>query len=53
MDKIANEHVRKALWRIQNIAMPLCEEYKPFYWSENFKGIDDYLLHKAKSRYAN
>jgi predicted RNA-binding Zn-ribbon protein involved in translation (DUF1610 family) len=52
MDKIANENVRKALGRIQNIAMPLCEEYKPFYWSEQWKGVDDYLLFKAKSRYA-
>jgi predicted RNA-binding Zn-ribbon protein involved in translation (DUF1610 family) len=52
MDKTSNFHVRKALARIQNIAMPLCEEYKPYYWSENYKGIDDYLLYVAKSRYA-
>jgi len=51
MDKVANPQVRKALNRIQSIAMPLCSEYKPFYWSADFKGIDDYLLFKAKSRY--
>jgi transcription elongation factor Elf1 len=52
MDKLANSEVRKALHKLQSIAVPLCEEYKPFYWSESLKGIDDYLLHKAKSRYA-
>lgn len=51
MDKMRNSEVRKALGKLQSIAMPLCEEYKPFYWSEDFKGIDDYLLYKAKSRY--
>ncbi|MCL2637316.1 MAG: DUF3854 domain-containing protein, partial [Oscillospiraceae bacterium] len=51
MDKLHNPHVREALNRIQSIAMPLCEEYKPFYWSEEWKGIDDYLLFKQKSRY--
>jgi hypothetical protein len=51
MDKARNPHVREALNRIQSIAMPLCEEYKPFYWSEDYNGIDDYLLFKQKSRY--
>ena len=52
MDKLANLEVRKALHKLQTIAMPLCQEYKPFYWSESLKGIDDYLLQKAKSRYS-
>ena len=52
MDKLRNSNVRKALGKLQSIAIPLCEEYKPFYWSEDFKGIDDYLLNKAKSRYS-
>jgi len=51
MDKLRNLQVRKALNRIQSIAVPLCQEYKPFYWSEDFKGIDEYLLFKQKSRY--
>ena len=51
MDKVRNENVRKALFKLQNIAMPLCREYKPFYWSEDYKGIDDYLLFKQTSRY--
>jgi predicted RNA-binding Zn-ribbon protein involved in translation (DUF1610 family) len=51
MDKVRNLQVRKALARIQSIAMPLCQEYKPFFWSEQWKGIDDYLLFKQKSRY--
>jgi hypothetical protein len=52
MDKCTNPQVRKALHKMQNIAKPLCKEYKPFYWSETYKGIDDYLLQKLKSRYA-
>jgi hypothetical protein len=52
MDKLTNPEVRKALHKLQSIAMPLCDEYKPFYWSEQWKGIDDYLLQKEKSRYA-
>lgn len=51
MDKVRNSEVRKALGKLQSIAIPLCKEYKPFYWSEAYKGIDDYLLFKAKSRY--
>jgi hypothetical protein len=53
MDKMSNSEVCKALHKLQNIAMPLCAEYKPFYWSEDFKGIDDYLLYKAKSQYVS
>lgn len=52
IDKFTNEQVMKAMNKIQSIAMPLCEEYKPFYWSKTYKGIDDYLLHRSKLRKA-
>jgi hypothetical protein len=39
MDKINNLNVRKALGKLQSIAIPLCQEYKPFYWSEDYKGM--------------
>lgn len=44
MDLRTNPDVRRAQVRIQAICMPLCEEYECFYWPEEQKGIDDYLL---------
>lgn len=52
MDIRRNAQVKKAQARIQTICMPLCEEYECFYWPEEQKGIDDYLLfEKLKNDY--
>ena len=44
MDCRSNPHVQRAQSKIRAICMPLCDEYKPFTWPIEQKGIDDYLL---------
>ncbi len=54
MDKRTNPNVQRAQAKIQSISMSLCEEYRPFYWPPEQKGIDDYLLFlKLKQKYPN
>ncbi len=52
MDVRSNPHVQKAQSKIRSICVPLCEEYRPFTWPVEQKGIDDWLLfEKLKAQY--
>ncbi len=50
MDVQSNPHVQKAQAKIRSICMPLCEEYRPFTWPQEQKGIDDWLLFEKLKR---
>lgn len=50
MDVRSNPHVQKAQAKIRAICAPLCEEYRPFVWPVEQKGIDDYLLFEKLKR---
>ena len=52
MDVRSNPHVQKAQSKIRSICVPLCEEYRPFTWPVEQKGIDYWLLfEKLKAQY--
>lgn len=50
MDCRTNPHVQKAQAKIRAICVPLCEEYRPFVWPVEQKGIDDWLLFEKLKR---
>lgn len=50
MDLRTNPHVQRAQSKIRSICVPLCEEYVPFVWPIEQKGIDDYLLFEKLKR---
>ena len=50
MDVRSNPHVQRAQSKIRAICMPLCDEYKPFTWPIEQKGIDDWLLFQKLKR---
>lgn len=52
MDVRSNPHVQKAQSKIRSICVPLCDEYRPFVWPVEQKGIDDWLFfEKLKAEY--
>lgn len=52
MDVRSNPHVQRAQSKIRSICMPLCDDYRPFTWPVEQKGIDDWLLfEKLKQNY--
>lgn len=52
MDVRSNPHVQRAQSKIRSICMPLCDDYRPFTWPVEQKGIDDWLLfEKLKENY--
>lgn len=52
MDVRTNPHVQRAQSKIRSICVPLCEQYRPFVWPAEQKGIDDWLLfEKLKAEY--
>ena len=54
MDVRSNPHVQRAQSKIRSICVTLCEEYRPFTWPVEQKGIDDWLLfEKLKANYIN
>ena len=46
----SNPHVQRAQAKIRAICAPLCEEYRPFTWPVEQKGIDDFLLFEKLKR---
>ena len=50
MDVRSNPHVQKVQAKIRAICTPLCEEYRPFTWPVEQKGIDDWLLFEKLKR---
>ena len=50
MDVRSNPHVQRAQSKIRAICMPLCQEYRPFTWPVEQKGIDDFLLFEKLKR---
>lgn len=50
MDVRTNPHVQRAQAKIRAICAPLCEEYRPFVWPVEQKGIDDWLLFEKLKR---
>ena len=50
MDVRSNPHVQRAQAKIRAICTPLCEEYRPFVWPVEQKGIDDWLLFEKLKR---
>ena len=50
MDVRSNPHVQRAQAKIRAICTPLCEEYRPFTWPVEQKGIDDWLLFEKLKR---
>lgn len=50
MDVRSNENVQKAQSKIRAICTPLVEDYRPFTWPVEQKGIDDWLLFEKLKR---
>lgn len=50
MDVRSNENVQKAQSKIRAICTPLVDDYRPFTWPVEQKGIDDWLLFEKLKR---
>ena len=50
MDIRTNENVQKAQSKIRAICAPLVQDYRPFTWPVEQKGIDDWLLFEKLKR---